>query len=152
MCRLHLEKGSHLTCPALAPNGPAWHPEHLHLLSLQLVVQARHSVPMMLFLDSQFVLLPFCTLSTVTIHRCLSCLLPRYWCDSPEMCQPGWEYSLRDNFLHLAPPGVYQNFSRISCEIFIFLGTGRSSTGTNGGSSRLTRGCPRRALDIVQII
>ena len=79
---------------------------------------------------------------------------------------PRCAHSLRYSFLHFAQPGVYPIFLITSCEIFMFCGTGRSSTGKNGGSSRLnigrgsirqcisqnSSGSPRRALDRVQII
>ena len=130
----------------------AWSPEHLIdllFLSLQLVVQARHSVPMRLFLDDQFVLLPLRgSPSIVVLHahhghdtQGLSCLLPRSWCDSPENV-PSLDGNIRCETISLqfAQPGVYPNFFRMSREIFMFRGTGRSSTGTNGCSSRLSIG------------
>ena len=114
----------HLTSPVLAPYGPVWHPEHLddlHLLgqyeefmNLQLVVQAQHSVPMRLSLDDQFFPLPlrrnlsFTVLLARLDHDAqgLSCLLPQPCYDNPACAKPGWEYSLRDSFLHFAQPGV----------------------------------------------
>ena len=59
---------------------------------------------------------------------------------SSECAKLGCEHSLRDSFLHIAQPGVCPNFLRMSCEIFKFRGTGRSSTGKNGVSSRLRIG------------
>ena len=47
---------------------------------------------------------------------------------------------MRDNFLHFAQPGVFPNFLIMSCVIFMFRGTGRSSSVTNCGSSRLNIG------------
>ena len=47
---------------------------------------------------------------------------------------------MRDSFLHCAQPDVQPNFLRMSCEFFMFRCTGRSSTGKNGGSSRLNIG------------
>ena len=59
---------------------------------------------------------------------------------SCECVKPGWDYSLRDSFLHFAQPGVYPNFLTMSCEMLMFRGTGRSSTSKSGGSSRLNIG------------
>ena len=58
---LHKQQGFHRTGPVLVPHRLAWYPEHsvdLHPTSLQLTVQAQHSVPMRLVLDDQFVPLP----------------------------------------------------------------------------------------------
>ena len=109
----------HLTSPVLVLNGPVWHPEHLndlHLLghcveflSFQLVVQARHSVPMRPFVDGQLFPLPlrgnpsFAVLLAQLDHDThgQSYLLPQSCNDNPASvpCLE-WEYSLRDSVLH----------------------------------------------------
>ena len=130
----HLELAFRLTSPVLVLHGLAWYSEHsvgFHLLSLQLTAQAQHSYPMRLVLGDQFVSLPLRSSSSFS-------LLAQHGHDSHSL--PGWEYSLQDNFLHLAQPGVYPNFFRMSCDICMFLGTRRSSSGSTGGSSRLKIG------------
>ena len=52
----------------------------------------------------------------------------------------GWKYSLRNKFLHFAHPGVYPNLLMMSCVIYMFRGTRRSSSSANSGSSRLKIG------------
>ena len=93
--------GFHLANPVLTPHGPVWHPEHLHLLPLQLVVQARYSswiINSFYFSCVEVHLSLFCSLSTVTIHRvCPACCLDP-GATILRMCQVWMEYPLRDNF------------------------------------------------------
>ena len=92
------------------------------------------------FFCVEFHLSLFCTLSTVTIHRvCLACwLYPGT--TVLRMCQAWMGMFVARQFPAFAQPGVYPNFFRMSCEIFMFRGTERSSTSTTGGSSRLSIG------------
>ena len=56
------------------------------------------------------------------------------------MCQAWTRIFVARQFPAICTTPFYPNFFRMSCEIFMFLGTGRSSAGTNGGSSRLKIG------------
>ena len=83
----------------------------------------------------------FCSLRSITIHTVspTCCLNP----DTTilRVCQ-AWNGNTRCATVSciFAQPGVYPIFLRMSCEIIMFRGTGRSLTGKNGGSSRLNIG------------
>ena len=123
----------------------------------------RHDIrfQMRLSLDDQFVPLPLRkNPSFVVLHaqhghdtQSLSCLLPRSWYDNPENV-PNLDGNMRCATVSciFVQPGIYPNFLRMSCEIFMFRGTGRSSTGTNAGSSRLSIGRGTSGSRAVQII
>ena len=64
----------------------------------------------------------------------LSCLLPQScYVNLTECTKLGCEHLLRETFLHFAQPGAHQKYLRMFFAIFMFRGTGRSSTGKNGG-------------------
>ena len=91
------------------------------------------------FLRVEIHLSLFCSLNTIAIHRvCLTCCFATV-ATILRMCQARMECSLRDNFLHFAQPGVQTSLLMMSCVIFMFPGTGCSSSSTNG-SSRLKIG------------
>ena len=111
------------------------------------------------FLRKEIHLSLFCTLSTVSVLLAASIRVRQ----SCECAKPGWEYSLRDSFLHFAQPGVYPNFFRISCEMFHvlwhwaffnrhewwFIPTQYWTWNIRQYISQNTRGGPRRAFDLI---
>ena len=117
-------------------------------VSLQLVVQVRHLVPMRLSLDDQFFPLPSrrnpsfaVLLAQIKTHRVCPDCCPQSWYDNPAS-EPSLDGNIRCATVSciFAQPGVNPNFLAVSCEILMFRGTGRSSTRKNGGSSRLRIG------------